>query len=173
MWQDEVTVCQKAGHGAVTAEAALCARVPGIIKHSLPYQSIINKHSGCFLSGICPSGHQLRRMDRFFFPGCRNNYFSCLSPSFSSLWLLLVKTMSPLFFFFFFLSFLLFCCVAAGTICGGEGEAQQYPSIWSGHQQQAISAHQVLSLSSASVSAYTSSCSSVTHRSTNTHTHAW
>lgn len=66
MWQDKVTVCQKAGHGAVTVEASLCARVPGIIRHSLPYQSITNNHSGCFLSGICPSGHQLREKDRFF-----------------------------------------------------------------------------------------------------------
>lgn len=94
MWQDEVTVCQKAGHGAVSAEAALCARALGIIKLSLPYQSITNNHSGCFLSGIYPSGHQLQRRTDFFFSGCRSNYFSCLSPSFASLWLLLVKTMA-------------------------------------------------------------------------------
>lgn len=67
MWQDEVTVCQKAGHGAVTAWADLCARALGIIRHSLPYQSITNNHSGCFLSGICPSGHQLWRWTDFFF----------------------------------------------------------------------------------------------------------
>lgn len=48
MWQDEVTVCQKAGHGAVSAEAALCARALGIIKLSLPYQSITNNHSAAF-----------------------------------------------------------------------------------------------------------------------------
>lgn len=96
MWQEEVTVCQKAGHGVVSAEAALCAHALGIIKLSLPYQSITNNHSGCFLSGIYPSGHQFQgRTDyKFFFFGYRSNYFSCLSPSFTSLWLLLVKTMA-------------------------------------------------------------------------------
>lgn len=88
----------------------------------------------------------------FFFPDCRSNYFSCLSPSFPLLWLLLVK------------QWLRFCCAVLlrapsvaerrrhnNTRPYGQGiSSGLYLLIKSCH------CHQPLCL-------YTRPCSSVTH----------
>lgn len=96
----------------------------------------------------------LKEKDRFF-PGCKSNYFSCLSPSFPLLWMLLVK------------QWLRFCCVVllrapSVVVRGRHNNTRPYgQGISSGLYLLIKSCHCHQPLCS-----YTSPCSSVTHAQT-------